>query len=434
MAAPVTRNEFAGWMRPLGPFGLSPRIAAGVSGGPHSLALVLLAQGWVASHGGSLLALIVDHGLRVGSADESARVRDRLEGAGIQARVIALAVAPGTGLQDRARAARMAALLAACTAEARPWLLLGHHAGDQAETLLTRALAGSGAAGLAAIAPARASATAMILRPLLAAAPERLEASIAAAGLTPERDPSNADTRFLRVRLRAAASAAAQPALVEATARFARRRALREMAVAGRLAAAAMVSPSGFARIDPAALGTDAVAAETLGTLLRLVGGAAFAPPAAAVAALLAKGRGTLAGVLLRPAPRGDWLLLREPVGMAPPVPALHGAIWDGRFRLVGEGAAGHWLGALGREGVASRPVLPASLRAALPVIRDAQGRLAAVPSLDYPSAFACRSFALAFAPLGGVPLGWAVSASSVPANSACAMESPFTPGQSNPM
>ncbi len=434
MAALVTGDEFAGWMRPLGPFGTQPRLAAGVSGGPHSLALALLTHQWAIEQGGSLLALVVDHGLRADSAEEAARVRDRLNGAGILAQVITLDVARGSGLQDRARAARLAALLAACAAEKRPWLLLGHHAGDQAETLLARALAGSGAAGLAGMAATRTAAEALILRPLLTTAPERLEASIAAAGLAPERDPSNADTRFLRVRLRAAAGQAAQPALLEAAGRFARRRALHESAVASRLAAAAMVSPDGFARIDPAALGTDAVAVEALGTLLRLVGGAVFAPPAAAVAVLLAQGRGTLAGVWLRPARGGGWVLLREPAAMASPVPALRGAIWDGRFRLVGEGAAGHWLGALGREGVALRTALPSSLRAALPVIRDAQGRLAAVPGLDYPSALACRPFALAFAPLGGAPCGWAVSASSVPANSARARGSPFTPGQSNPM
>ncbi|MBR0678837.1 tRNA lysidine(34) synthetase TilS, partial [Roseomonas alkaliterrae] len=51
-------------MAPLGPFGPAPRIAAGVSGGPHSLALALLAAGWARARGGDLLALIAEHGLR----------------------------------------------------------------------------------------------------------------------------------------------------------------------------------------------------------------------------------------------------------------------------------------------------------------------------------------------------------------------------------
>ncbi|MDB5383008.1 MAG: tilS, partial [Rhodospirillales bacterium] len=193
MAAPVTQDEFAAWMRPLGPFGIQSRIAAGVSGGPHSLALVHLAHQWATSRGGSLLALIVDHGLRVGSAAEAARVRDRLSGAGIVARVIALCVATGAGMQNRARAERLRALLDICGTESRPWLLLGHHAEDQSETLLTRALAGSGPAGLAGIAAVRAERGALILRPLLGVDPARLEATVAAAAQTAERDPSNAD-------------------------------------------------------------------------------------------------------------------------------------------------------------------------------------------------------------------------------------------------
>lgn len=434
MAAPITDTEFAAWMRPLGPFGAYPRLAAGVSGGPHSLALALLARNWALERGGSLLALVVDHGLRADSAEEAARVRNRLECAGISTCVIAISLAGGAGLQDRARSARLHSLLASCAAEARPWLLLGHHAGDQAETLLARALAGSGTAGLAGMAAARATAEALILRPLLTVAPERLEASIAAANLTPERDPSNADARFLRARLRTPATEAARPALVEAAVRLGQRRSAREMAVAARLAEAAMVSRSGFARIDPAALGTDAVAVEAFATLVRLVGGAAFMPASGACATLLARGRGTLGGAWLRPAPGGGWVLLREPSGLATPVPAQRGATWDGRFRLIGEGVAGHWLGALGNDGMTPKMSLSAMLRAAIPAIRDAQGRLAALPTLDYPSLLACRSFALAFMPLGGAPLGWASPVAVGPANSTQARGSPFTPGQSNPM
>jgi tRNA(Ile)-lysidine synthase len=415
MAAPVTQDEFAAWMRPLGPFGIQPRIAAGVSGGPHSLALAHLAHQWATSRGGSLLALIVDHGLRVGSAAEAARVRDRLSGAGIVARVIALFVATGAGMQNRARAERMRALLDTCGAESRPWLLLGHHAEDQSETLLTRALAGSGPAGLAGIAAVRAERGALILRPLLGVDPARLEATVAAAAQTAERDPSNADARFLRIRLRGAALAEAQPALAEAAARFGERRAAQEAAAAARLAACAMLSPHGYARIDLAELGTDAIAVGALGTLLRLIGGAVFAPEAEAVAALLARGHGTLGGAWLRNPPGAAAILSREPAGLSPPIPALRGAVWDGRFLMLGDGAPDHWLGALGCEVLQGDLHLPLTLRGAIPAIRDSHGRLAAVPTLDYPSSLACRPFALAFAPQGGAPFGWALPAVSGP-------------------
>jgi tRNA(Ile)-lysidine synthase len=417
-------------MAPLGPFGPAPAIAAGVSGGPHSLALAVLAAEWARGRGGSLLALVVDHGLRPESGDEAARVAAMLAGRGIAARVIPLGLAPGPATQARARAARMAALLAACRETGAPWLLLGHHRADQAETVLFRALRGTGPAGLAAMAACRAEAGALVLRPLLGVAPARLEATVAAAapGLVPVRDPTNADPRFARPRLRAAladpgGTGEAVAALAEAARRFAARRRAAEAAVADRLAATAEVRPEGFAWIDLAGLGSDAVAVAALGALIQRLGdGAAWPPPAGAVAALLRRGEGTLGGAWLRPRAGGRrHLLMREPAGAARAVraPASRGAAWDGRFRVLGAGeAAGHSLGALGagREGAghpalrraAARRGVPPPVLPTLPAVRDAHGALAAVPSLTYPDLEARARHALGFAPAAGPPAGWA--------------------------
>ena len=94
----------------LGPFGAKPRIAAGVSGGPHSLALALLADRWARARGGSLLALVADHGLRAESGAEARHVAGTLAGQGIPARILALRLPNGPRLQERARTARLAAL------------------------------------------------------------------------------------------------------------------------------------------------------------------------------------------------------------------------------------------------------------------------------------------------------------------------------------
>ncbi len=399
-------------MLPLGPFGPSPRVAAGVSGGPDSLALALLAAGWARSQGGSLSALVVDHGLRPDSGAEAAGVAALLAGQGIAVRVLRLGLAGGAGLQDRARTARHAALLAACAEAGIPWLLLGHQRADQAETLLFRALRGSGATGLAAMASVRVARAALVLRPLLDVPPARLEAVVAAAGLRPVRDPSNADRRFARARLRDAlgepgGAGPATAALAEAAAGFARRRARLGEAMASRLAASAVLRPQGFAELDPAALGQDAVADAVLAALLRAIGGDAFAPPRGAVAALRRRGAGTLAGVWLRPGGRG-WLLLREPARPGPAVPAVAGAIWDRRFLLLGPGAPGHELGALGAMEAARlrrwAPRLPAAVLAMMPSIRY-NGVLVAVPGLDYPAAGRCAAFETVFAPAGDAVL-----------------------------
>ncbi len=409
-------------MAPLGPFGPAPRLACGVSGGPHSLALALLADPWARARGGSLLALVADHGLRAGSAAEADAVASMLAARGIATRVLRLGLRPeGAAVQARARDARLAALSGAAAAAGAPWLLLGHHRADQAETLLHRAASGSGPAGLAGMAVARALATALLLRPLLAVPPVRLEAVVAGTGLAPVRDPSNEDIRFARVRLRQAlgdppGTGPEVAALAAAAGAFTRRRARREVAIAGRLAAAAVLHPGGWAEIDPASLGSDAVAEAAMSTLLRAIGGArAFAPAPGRVAALLREGKGTLGGAWLRQAGVG-WRLFREPAGAARAdrVPALPGAVWDGRFRLVGPGQAGFEIGALGaadaaRIGAGSR--LPATALAALPAIRRAgpaesgpegHSALAAVPGLLYPDAQSAARFAMLFAPASG--------------------------------
>lgn len=401
---PVPDSEFAAAMVRLGPFGAAPRLVAGVSGGPHSLALALLASAWARARGGTLLAVICDHGLRPESGAEALEAAAALTARGIATRTIRLGLAPGPGAQARARMARLEALLAACAEAGAPWLLLGHHRADQAETLLLRALAGSGEAGLAAMQPARVTPPALVLRPLLGFPPARLEACLAAAGLSPARDPSNRDPRFERVRLRAAladpdGAGPGVAALAHAAVRFGARRAAREAEVAARLAAAAMLRPEGFARLDLAALGRDAVAVAALGALIRAVGGRSFAPARAGLEALLERGEGTLGGAELR---RGG-LLLREGAAIGPPVPARQGAFWDGRFRLAGEGQEGCVIDRLGPDAARlPRPAwMPARVAQTLPAVR-CNTTLVAVPALAYPSEVAVAPFRMWFAPGAG--------------------------------
>jgi tRNA(Ile)-lysidine synthase len=404
LSAPLSLTEFDALMAPLGPFGPAPRLVAGVSGGPHSLALALLAEGWARRRGGSLQAVICDHGLRAGSAAEAAAAAAMLTGRGIAARVVALGLPAGPRLQERAREARMAALLDACAEAGAPWLLLGHHRADQAETLLMRAASGSGVAGLAGMAPARGAGAAMILRPLLGVPPAQLEAVLAEAGLAPLRDPSNADPRFFRARLRGVlgdpdGEGAAVAALARAAAGLGAWRAGLAEAVADRLAAAAWLHEAGFARLDLGRLGRDAVARAALGALLRVIGGRRFAPPEAAIGRLLETGAGTLGGTVLR----RDGLLLREASALAAAVPAVAGAVWDGRFRLAAAAAAGFALGAAG-EGARALPRpawLPGAVVPTLPALHR-EGMLAVMPGLAYPDRQTAALWPLRFAPVAG--------------------------------
>lgn len=409
-------------MAQLGPFAPMPRLAAGVSGGADSLALAILADGWVRARGGSLLALIVDHGLRPAAAGEAQITATRLAARGIATRILTLhdlphgPLAPGSGLAARARIARLGILTTACAGAGITDLLLGHHAADQAETVLIRALSASGPAGLAGMAGLRVLPNLRLLRPLLQLPPAILRDCLRAAGLGWVEDPSNTNPAALRARLRSlradhAGTGAATWALHTAAHAAGQARARTETATADWLAAHVSLRPEGFAILPPGPFPPDALA-----SLIRAIAGAAFPPPSHAIAALAAQPRPTtLAGTRLLPAGRlgagqlgtgglgtgglrtdqlgAGWLLVREAAAMAPPIPAHHGAIWDNRFRLGAELGAAYTLGALGADAarLRHRSALPAAVLVSLPAIRQGAA-VCAVPHLSDPDTACWRS------------------------------------------
>jgi tRNA(Ile)-lysidine synthase len=167
------------------------------SGGPDSLALLLLCQ---AAFPGQTQAATVDHGLRTESADEARHCAAICAGLGVSHTILTPA-APITGsLQAAARAARYQLLSEWADAQAINHILTGHHADDQAETLLMRLNRGSGLAGLSGI----RAVNGRVIRPLLAWRRAELAAISAASGLAMIHDPSNGDDRFDRVRMRKA--------------------------------------------------------------------------------------------------------------------------------------------------------------------------------------------------------------------------------------
>lgn len=178
-----------------GPLGLA------VSGGPDSLALMLLAH---AALPGRIAVASIDHGLRSEAAGEVALV-ERLAGErGIPFTAITLTPQPGN-LQAQARAGRYAALAEWAGRAGLGAVATAHHADDQAETLLMRLNRGSGLAGLAGVrAASRIEGTEVVLlRPLLGWRKAELEALVAAAGIVAVQDPSNANPDFERAAIRA---------------------------------------------------------------------------------------------------------------------------------------------------------------------------------------------------------------------------------------
>jgi len=175
------------------------KLALAVSGGPDSLALLLLAHNaWP----GAVIAATVDHGLRPEAAEEAALVRRLCNQLDVPHETLAGRVPVTGNLQQGARALRYA-LLADWAIGRAAWVATAHQQDDVAETFLMRARRGAGVGGLAAMAASRPLGPVMLVRPLLGWTRAELEDLVAAAGIAPVRDPSNADPRFDRARIRA---------------------------------------------------------------------------------------------------------------------------------------------------------------------------------------------------------------------------------------
>ncbi len=195
----MNQRRFAADLAELAPTG---RIGIAVSGGPDSLALLLLAH---QARAGEVAAATVDHCLRPASRAEAEAVAAICAELSVPHAILTARWAdpPTANVQARARDERYALLAAWAVDRSLTAIATAHHADDQAETLLMRLARGAGIAGLAGARPSRALAPGIaLIRPLLAWRKTELEAIVAAAGLTPLDDPSNRDPRHDRARLR----------------------------------------------------------------------------------------------------------------------------------------------------------------------------------------------------------------------------------------
>jgi tRNA(Ile)-lysidine synthase len=175
--------------------GAPERLGVAVSGGPDSLALLLLAH---AAYPGRIHAATVDHGLRPESAAEAAFVAGICGPREIPHATLRAGMTATANIQAAARARRYALLAQWIGEIGAPFLATAHHLDDQAETLVMRLLRGAGLSGLSGIRAVNGP----IVRPLLGWRRQELAAVVREAGVDPVADPSNRDERFDRVRVR----------------------------------------------------------------------------------------------------------------------------------------------------------------------------------------------------------------------------------------
>ena len=379
---------------------------------------MLLTAAWCKKHKQPPpLALTVDHGLRPEAADEAAQV-----GAWARAHDIAHETldwrshkrAAGS-IQALAREARYELIGARMRSAGLHVLLTGHTLDDQAETFLLRLARGSGLHGLSGMAdvapfPLARYRDLKIARPLLGFAHDRLTATLAECNQPWLTDPSNANDRFARVKIRNAAEALKEAGLTNeriatAAAHLARARQAIDKAVAAVIAAAVEVAPWGYALVDTKHLAAAPreVALRTLARLIEGVGGSAYPPrfeqTEAALDWLIARaapaGR-TLGGCRLARR-EGHILIAREEAALAKEAPDIiiepgGAGLWDDRFwvavpRSAKSAVEVKPLGAAGLKAAGYRaqlpPVEPRRIAAALPALWR-NNRLVSAPLIGF--------------------------------------------------
>ncbi len=406
MTAAITDDDYAALMAP---FGLGPRapLAVAVSGGPDSMALLVLAAREAEASGREVTALTVDHRLRPEAAGEARAVAVWAQALGVRHEVLAWdGHKPASDIQAAARRARYALMGAWCAANGIGELLVAHTQDDQAETLLMRLGRGSGVDGLAAMGPESFREGVRLLRPLLTVPRARLIATLEAAGQAHVVDPSNEDTRHARVRMRALMPALADegltaPRLAATTRAMARAREALGFYTCEHLSRAARIDRSGFAVADARMLldAPDEIVLRALSRLVMAIGGATYPPRYEQIERLRArledggfKGA-TLGGVRIAPRSAG-LLFVREARAAEAANPATvpgsgGAAVWDGRFEVslrpgADDGVLVRALGPKGwRDLKDGAGAMPPAAGPALPALYVGD-KLAEVPHLGY--------------------------------------------------
>jgi len=171
------------------------KIGLAVSGGPDSLALLLLAHSVFPDR---IEAATVDHGLRPESRSEAEFVSVLCKERTIVHKILKPSIPIRGSIQAVARKARYGLLNDWVETNQLTFLATAHHADDQLETLIMRVLRGSGIDGMSGVRARRGH----IIRPLLHMSKQSLADFVLQNGIAPIDDPSNRDQNFDRVRVR----------------------------------------------------------------------------------------------------------------------------------------------------------------------------------------------------------------------------------------
>ena len=175
------------------------KLLIAVSGGADSLALASAVLFESKKLQLNIASVTIDHGLQKASAKVAEQTLEKLHQIGItEAWSKKVKVGSKGGPEAAARDARYKALESIRIESKSDFIVLGHTANDQAETVLLGLTRGSGSKSLSGM----STRSDRLLRPLLSIERKTTEQFCKAEKISPWQDPQNKDLKFLRVRIR----------------------------------------------------------------------------------------------------------------------------------------------------------------------------------------------------------------------------------------
>lgn len=188
----------------------SRKVIAAVSGGPDSVAMLLVLLELRERFGFEVVVVHFDHQLRPNSRRDLDWVRELSARLAVpffsgEGDVALAAVEQGTGIEDAARRMRYGFLGFVAEKERADAIATGHTADDQAETVLMRIIRGSGVRGIRGMLPVSdvpGGGAQRLVRPLLELRRADTMVICQAADIAPLHDPSNDDPRYTRNHIR----------------------------------------------------------------------------------------------------------------------------------------------------------------------------------------------------------------------------------------
>ena len=203
MVKEISKDEFCVKLNSDFVFEESPHIGICVSGGPDSVALLLLMKDWIKSQNGKITVFHFNHGIREESSREALLIYSMVRKMGIECHVLSWKRSFKEKVNMKsARDIRYKMILENCKKLKIIHLMTGHHYDDNLETYFMRNKRRNCSLGLSGIPKSLITENVEIVRPLLSFSKERLIATCKFYKIKWLNDCNNQNNLYERPRVR----------------------------------------------------------------------------------------------------------------------------------------------------------------------------------------------------------------------------------------